>query len=173
MKLFRVLILGIILTLHSLSSLAVLRGYDINETVIMLNSELETFVGYVNTTIIDFSKSRDNYKKKMHEIRKELASAKLSLYSQQDQYIFGNAYASEYAQKFCEKFHQSELPKYIFETEEEILSAIEKTILFYKEMGIAGERFADTIERVGFSSVEEAVLSDEILKRKDEILKDE
>lgn len=110
MKLFRVLILGIILTLHSLSSLAVLRGYDINETVIMLNSELETFVGYVNTTIIDFSKSRDNYKKKMHEIRKELASAKLSLYSQQDQYIFGNAYASEYAQKFCEKFHQSELP---------------------------------------------------------------
>ena len=62
---------------------------------------------------------------------------------------------------------------YIFETEEEILSAIEKTILFYRENGIAGERFADTIERVGFSAVEDAVLSDEILKRKDEILKDE
>ena len=40
-------------------------------------------------------------------------------------------------------------------------------------MGIAGERFADTIERVGFSAVKEAVLSDDILKRKDEILKDE
>ena len=62
---------------------------------------------------------------------------------------------------------------YIFETEEEILSAIEKTILFYRENGVAGERFADTIARVGFSKAKEAVLSDEILKRKEEILKDE
>ena len=60
-----------------------------------------------------------------------------------------------------------------FETEEEILSAIEKTILFYRENGVAGERFADTIARVGFSKAKEAVLSDEILKRKEEILKDE
>ena len=62
---------------------------------------------------------------------------------------------------------------YIFETEDEILSAIEKTILFYRENGIAGERFADTIQRIGFENVENAVLSDDILKRKEEILKDE
>ena len=62
---------------------------------------------------------------------------------------------------------------YIFETEDDILSAIEKTILFYRENGIAGERFADTIQRVGFENVENAVLSDDILKRKEEILKDE
>lgn len=61
----------------------------------------------------------------------------------------------------------------IFETEEEILLAIEKTILFYRENGIAGERFADTIARVGFDKVENAVLTDTILERKDEILKDE
>lgn len=62
---------------------------------------------------------------------------------------------------------------YIFESEEEILSAVEKTILFYKENGAAGERFADTIQRVGFENVEKAVLADDILERKEEILKDE
>ncbi len=62
---------------------------------------------------------------------------------------------------------------FIFETEEEILSAIEKTILFYREKGAPGERFADTIARVGFESVKNVVLTDEILERKDEILKDE
>lgn len=62
---------------------------------------------------------------------------------------------------------------YIFETEDEILSAIEKTILFYRENGNPGERFADTIIRLGFESIENAVLTDDILKRKEEILKDE
>ena len=62
---------------------------------------------------------------------------------------------------------------YIFETEDEILSAIEKTILFYRENGNPGERFADTITRLGFESVKNAVLTDDILKRKEEILKDE
>ena len=62
---------------------------------------------------------------------------------------------------------------FIFETEKEILSAIEKTILFYRENGNPGERFADTIQRVGFDKVADAVLTDNILNRKDEILKDE
>lgn len=62
---------------------------------------------------------------------------------------------------------------FIFETEEEILFAIEKTILFYRENGNAGERFADTIQRVGFDKVANVVLTDDILRKKDEILKDE
>ncbi len=61
----------------------------------------------------------------------------------------------------------------IFESEEEVLSAVEKTILFYKENGIPGERFADTITRLGFEKVEKSILGDEILSRKNEILKDE
>ena len=48
---------------------------------------------------------------------------------------------------------------------------LEKTILFYKENGLPGERFADTITRLGFENVEQAILSDDILARKDEILK--
>ena len=60
----------------------------------------------------------------------------------------------------------------LFTSEEEVLSVIEKTILFYRENGLPGERFADTIARLGFENVEKAILSDDILARKDEILKD-
>ena len=58
----------------------------------------------------------------------------------------------------------------IFTSEEEVLSAVEKAILFYKENGAPGERFADTISRIGFENVEKEILSDEILGRKEEIL---
>ncbi len=61
----------------------------------------------------------------------------------------------------------------IFESEQELLSAVEKTILFYRENGTPGERFADTIARVGFEEAEREILSDSILERKEEILKDE
>ena len=60
----------------------------------------------------------------------------------------------------------------LFTSEEEVLSTVEKTILFYKENGLPGERFADTITRLGFENVEREILSDDILARKDEILKD-
>ena len=60
----------------------------------------------------------------------------------------------------------------LFTSEEEVLSTIEKTILFYRENGLPGERFADTIARLGFENVEKEILSDDILARKDEILKD-
>lgn len=58
----------------------------------------------------------------------------------------------------------------IFLSEEDILSAVEKTILFYKVYGNDGERFADTIARVGFDKAEKEILSDEIFSRKENIL---
>ena len=48
---------------------------------------------------------------------------------------------------------------------------VEKTILFYRENGLPGERFADTIARLGFEHVEKEILSDAILQRKAAILK--
>ena len=59
----------------------------------------------------------------------------------------------------------------LFTSEEDVLSVVEKTILFYRENGLPGERFADTIARLGFENVEKEILSDGILARKDEILK--
>jgi dissimilatory sulfite reductase (desulfoviridin) alpha/beta subunit len=58
----------------------------------------------------------------------------------------------------------------VFTSEEEALAVVEKTILLYREQGKTGERFADTIERIGFEEVEKQLLSDEILARKPEIL---
>lgn len=58
----------------------------------------------------------------------------------------------------------------IFESEEEILDTIEKAILLFREEGKMGERFAITIDRIGFDKVEKELLNDDILSRKDEIL---
>ena len=58
----------------------------------------------------------------------------------------------------------------IFTSEEEVLDIIEKAILFFKEKGIAGERFNDTINRIGFEEVERQLLSDDLLIRKQEII---
>ena len=58
----------------------------------------------------------------------------------------------------------------IFTSEEEVMSVIEKTILFFREQGITGERLADTVERIGFENVQRELLSDDILKRKDDII---
>ena len=54
--------------------------------------------------------------------------------------------------------------------EKDVLDVIEKAILVFKDLGNAGERFADTIIRIGFEEIEKLLLSDEILDRKEEIL---
>lgn len=46
----------------------------------------------------------------------------------------------------------------IFTSEEEVMDIVEKTILFFKEEGIAGERFADTVNRLGFDYVNERLI---------------
>ena len=46
----------------------------------------------------------------------------------------------------------------LFTSEEEVLDMIEKVIFFYRDNGAPGERFADTIARLGFEAVEEALL---------------
>ncbi|MBQ1259860.1 MAG: hypothetical protein IIX97_07085 [Clostridia bacterium] len=47
----------------------------------------------------------------------------------------------------------------IFTSEEEVLDMIEKIILFFKNEGTPGERFADTVNRLGFDVVESKLLS--------------
>ena len=57
----------------------------------------------------------------------------------------------------------------IFTSEEEVLDTIEAAILLFREQGKQGERFSDTIERIGFEKVEKELLSREILNRKEQI----
>lgn len=58
----------------------------------------------------------------------------------------------------------------VFTSREEVLDTIEKTILFFRSVGITGERLADTVARVGFEKAQEMILGDELLQRKNEIL---
>ena len=41
-----------------------------------------------------------------------------------------------------------------------VCSFFEKAILFFRDNGLKGERFAETIERIGFENVEKALLQD-------------
>lgn len=58
----------------------------------------------------------------------------------------------------------------VFTDREEMFSVVEKAILLFREQGITGERFSDTIARLGFENVQEQLLSDDLLQRKDENL---
>jgi dissimilatory sulfite reductase (desulfoviridin) alpha/beta subunit len=55
-------------------------------------------------------------------------------------------------------------------TEEEILPILEKTLLWFRENGYEKERLGAAIDRLGAENLEEALFSDAILARKDEIL---
>lgn len=46
----------------------------------------------------------------------------------------------------------------LFMTEEEVLDTIERTILFFRDEGNPGERFADTINRLGIDYVESKII---------------
>ena len=54
--------------------------------------------------------------------------------------------------------------------EKEVLDVVEKAILLFREQGLTGERFADTIARLGFENVQSQLLANDLLDRKTEIL---
>ena len=58
----------------------------------------------------------------------------------------------------------------IFTSQDEVMALLEKALLLFRDQGITGERFADTIARLGFDNVEQQLMSDELLARKAEIL---
>lgn len=72
--------------------------------------------------------------------------------------------------RWGKKFARGRALSKIFMSEEEVLNVVEKAILLFREQGNAGERFADTIARIGFEEAEKQLLSDDILARKQEIL---
>lgn len=58
----------------------------------------------------------------------------------------------------------------IFASEAEAVAVLEKALLLFRDQGITGERFSDTIERLGFEAVEAQLLDDSLLQRREEIL---
>ncbi len=52
----------------------------------------------------------------------------------------------------------------IFTSEEEVIRLVERIILFFRDEGVTGERFADTIARLGFDYVQDKLLNSSIDK---------
>ena len=48
----------------------------------------------------------------------------------------------------------------VLTSREEVLDVVEKAITLFRDQGIAGERFADTVERLGFENVEKQLLGE-------------
>ena len=72
--------------------------------------------------------------------------------------------------RWGKKIAQGRALSRIFTDKEEALAVIEKAILLFREQGKTGERFAKTIERLGFENVEAQLLSNDLLERKQQIL---
>ncbi|MGN1456653.1 MAG: FAD-dependent oxidoreductase [Acutalibacteraceae bacterium] len=52
----------------------------------------------------------------------------------------------------------------IFTSEEEVLDVVERAILFFRDEGQTGERFSDTIQRLGFDYVQDKLINSKIDK---------
>lgn len=52
----------------------------------------------------------------------------------------------------------------VFATEEEVMNIVENAILLFRDEGLSGERFADTVARLGFDYVNEKLLTSNIDK---------
>ena len=50
----------------------------------------------------------------------------------------------------------------IFTSEDEVVDMAERAILFFRDEGLSGERFADTIDRLGFDYVQDKLLNSRI-----------
>lgn len=66
--------------------------------------------------------------------------------------------------RWGKKFANGRPLEKIFTSEEEVMEVIERAILFFRDEGISGERFADTINRLGFDYVQDKLLNDKIDK---------
>ncbi len=84
---------------------------------------------------------------------------------------YTNGYRIYIGGRWGKKVAQGRYLDKVFTDKDEVLSVVEKAILLFREQGITGERFADTVARIGFENVQEQLLADDLLARKEENIK--
>ena len=84
---------------------------------------------------------------------------------------YTNGYRVYIGGRWGKKVAQGRYLDKVFTDKDEVLEIVEKAILLFREQGITGERFADTVARLGFENVQEQLLSNDLLSRKEENLK--
>lgn len=64
--------------------------------------------------------------------------------------------------RWGKKVAQGHMLDKIFTSEDEVIDMAERAILFFRDEGLSGERFADTIDRLGFDYVQDKLLNSKI-----------
>lgn len=70
----------------------------------------------------------------------------------------GSAYRMYIGGRWGKKTAQGKPLSKLFTNQDEILDAVERAIILFRDEGIAGERFSDTINRLGFECAEEKII---------------
>ena len=83
---------------------------------------------------------------------------------------FINGYRVYLGGRWGKDFAHGKPMEKLFTGEEEVLALVEKAILLFRDQGVAGERFADNIARIGFEEACSLLEGDTLLTRKAEIL---
>ena len=68
--------------------------------------------------------------------------------------------------RWGKKWAHGKMLSKVLTSEEEVLNVVENAILLFRNEGISGERFSDTVERLGLSYVEDKILNNKIDKEK-------
>lgn len=64
--------------------------------------------------------------------------------------------------RWGKKVAQGHMLDKVFTSEDEVVEMTERAILFFRDEGLSGERFADTIDRLGFEYVQDKLLNSKI-----------
>ena len=83
---------------------------------------------------------------------------------------YTNGYRIYIGGRWGKKVAQGRYLDKVFTSKEEVLAVVEKAILLFREQGETGERFADTVARIGFENVQEQLLANDLMERKQENL---
>ena len=79
---------------------------------------------------------------------------------------FMNGYRIYVGGRWGKKWAHGRMIHKVLTSEEEVLNVIENAILLFRDEGISGERFADTVTRLGLEYVEDKILNNKIDKEK-------
>lgn len=77
---------------------------------------------------------------------------------------YTNGYRVYIGGRWGKKYANGRPLEKVFTSEEEVMNLIESAILLFRDEGISGERFADTIKRLGFEYVQDKLLNNKIDK---------
>ena len=76
---------------------------------------------------------------------------------------YTNGYRVYIGGRWGKKVAQGRYLDKVFTDKDEVLDIVEKAILLFREQGVTGERFADTVARLGFENVQEQLLADDLV----------